>query len=133
MAHSIQSVGERFEILKDLDLLILTGMMVQQVKAKPDRFASLQDFAEGWHRCRTSYGPGCIHLALDQIASDASTKTEFLDLLSEVERRLAVLGPRLDAATVNRCWGVRGVEFYDCETSRLVSPLQKLRALVEGG
>jgi hypothetical protein len=132
MALSVQSIGQEAEVLNDLDLLILLKMMVEEVRSRPDRYGSLGQIADHWEICWEQYGPGTLDLELETVALDSQKKIEFLYLIFIIGRKLCSLGPTLTADTVNRRWGVRGIEFFDYQTDRLHVTLDKLRALIAG-
>jgi len=130
MTSSIQNVGEEAAIINDSDLLILIGMMMDKINPVGSRYSALTPYARKWDECRLSYGPGTLDLELDSLAKDLKAKSEMNSLLSALEERVGHWGDIIPADTANEKWHVRGVRFYDYQTSRIISAIERIRALM---
>ena len=56
MAHSIQVVKGKVEILNDLDLLLVLGIMIDEIEENRS-YSALKRFVPCWDKCRKSTGP----------------------------------------------------------------------------
>ena len=114
MAHSIQQVGERTEVLGDVALLIAVNLAVREIRNYPIQYSSLQALARQWETDRDGWGLGCIELGLQDVASSATLKAEFLSLLSAVRKGLEQAGPTLPASELNS-WAIAPDVFFEAD------------------
>lgn len=131
MAHSIQNIGDKAAIINDSDLLILVGIMLDEINDAGSSYNALSSFSERWDKARKLSGPGTLVLELDLVAANPKAKLELDNLFSSVEQKLNDWGEVISAATANEKWRIQGVTFADCPTSRVVSAISKLRELFE--
>lgn len=130
MATSIQTAGDRVENLDDMDLLVLLGLLVEELNARRDRYSALWEQEALWRRCRTETGPGTIDLELDRIVGDPVSVEQLARLLDSVASRLSTLGTTIPGTTLNTGYPVPGVRFNDFPTSRIQAVLSSVRRLV---
>jgi hypothetical protein len=130
MATSILVVGQRAELFNDLDLLVLLGLILEEMEDEPGHYPSLQSRASTWADCRESSGPGTIDLDLESLVQNAQAKRDLLELLSAVTRKLDVVGPYIPADVLNSRYAVRGVRFNDYSTARLSGAMEKIQNLL---
>lgn len=130
MAHSIQSLGDEAAIIDDLDLLILIGMMIDEVNDRSSEYSSLRPFSENWHALRISAGPGTLDLCLETLVDDKTATSELIELLSAIAKQVKQYGEHIPAELANAKWATDGVRFYDYPTSRVASAIQTLNDLI---
>lgn len=126
MAHSIQVIGNRAEVINDSDLLVLLGFMFVELKKDPKRYGLLVDISRKWQEITANYGPGMVDLHLeDVVASNQATK-EMTQLLSLVKRTL------IDAGNVIPTPLIDGPDmiFGEYKTSRLISAIEQIERLI---
>jgi hypothetical protein len=126
MAHSIQVVGDRHEVFEDMDLLVVLGLLLEELSERPERYARLARLRDVWTECRTGFGPGTIDLELDEVAAHPASKNELLDLLAATEGRLSSYDAVIPGHVLNAQCGVRGVYFNDFPTDRVAESIQRL-------
>jgi len=131
MAHSIQTIGNKAAIINDSDLLILVGIMIDEISIASSSYNALESFSKGWDESRKLSGPGTLDLELDSVASNPAAKLELDLLFSSIEEKISNWDEVISASTANDKWRIRGVTFSDCPTSRIVSAISKLRDLFE--
>ena len=131
MTHSIQFVKGKVEILNDLDLLLVLGIMIDEIEENR-RYSSLKRFVPCWDKCRKSSGPGTLDLRLESVALDVETKQEFVDLLAEIKNSIASEGSTIGADKINERWGIPGVEFASYESASIIATVKRLCHLVSG-
>jgi hypothetical protein len=128
MATSIQSCGTSRQTFNDLDLLVITGLVMDYL----DRtgHGPLDDVCRDWKRLREEYAPGIIDLALTSVFKDANKREAMISALSAIEQALLEHGPYISAARLNEHFHVRGVRFADYDTSLLLSAARQLKMLL---
>jgi hypothetical protein len=65
MAHSIQIVGKKIAIFKDIDLLLLMRLMEDRIRAESDVYSELLEISSGWRDSWENCGPATIDLKLE--------------------------------------------------------------------
>jgi hypothetical protein len=129
MATSIQGIGGRREAFNDLDLLVITGLVIELWKTKlQDR--RLDTVCHEWERARAEYAPGVIDLKLGSIASDTDKRKAMLEMLSLVKAHLLGQGETIAAAVLNNQLRVPGVRFSNYKTSVLLTSACRLATLL---
>ena len=130
MTSSIQNIGAKAATINDSDLLILIGMMIDEINRDSSYYSALTAFSRNWDECRLSYGPGTLDLELSSITKDTKAKLELGHLFSAVKEKANCLGEIIPAETANKKWRVRGVKFSDYQTSRIISAIERIRSLM---
>ena len=74
MAHSIQTYSGRYEVIHDLDLLVIIGFAIKILEQSPT-FWGLETFAEHLQVSLCQYGPGVIDLRLDEFVNEPGNLT----------------------------------------------------------
>ena len=129
MATSIQTIGDRAEVVNDLDLLALLAILKDTATQTRDRYSSLQPFMECWEENCVGYGPGTLDLRLEDIAADQITKSELEHLLMGVEGKLSGFGKTVPTSLLSRC-RAPGVTFNDYPTSKIKLTIERIRSLM---
>lgn len=130
MATSIQVVSGRAEAFKDLDLLVLTCLMNQEVAARRGQYPFVAPFVRLWIRELGTYGPGTVHLRLDEILSSEPAAMELTNLLDAADAAVSAFGTTVPGALLNANCSVAGVRFSDYPTALLTDAVRRLRLLV---
>lgn len=130
MAQSIQTIGDHAAIIDDLDLLILIGIMIDEVNAGSTEYLSLRSFSKHWHESRKFAGPGTLDLCLDTLVDDTTAKSELSALFVAIEKKVEQYGEHIPSELSNRKWATEGIRFQDYPISRVVSAIHKLSDLI---
>lgn len=130
MSTSMQTVGNKAEYFRDLDLLALICLMSDGAQGTPDAFPAIVPIVAMWSRELANYGPGVIDLNLDVIASSEDLARDFGTLLSTVAARINGFGQTVPSSYLNGQCRAPGVTFADYSATLLLQALEKLRSLV---
>ena len=130
MATSIQAIGERAEVLNDLDLLVLIALLNEVGHVAREQLESLQSFFDSWRENCVGYGPGTIDLDLEGISASENAKSDFEQLLKAVENRLEEFGETIPAKVLTRWCEAPGVTFNDYPTTTIKTTVERIRALM---
>jgi len=131
MAHSIQSVGNKVSIVNDADLLLLLGLMLEQVNRSPEKYPALTFMVPTWNDALNLSGPGTVDLELERLAQSPGGERDLFALLSAALTRANELGPTIPADVLNEHYHVPGLWFRDFDVSLLERAAQALRDLFE--
>lgn len=131
MGTSIQTIDQHSAILNDVDLLILMGLMVNQVSENPEAYSALDGFCRQWIHSRETYGPGTLDLNLQEISTEERSRIQFLRLLEDLKKRGLQNPTVLSADFLNTHFKVKGVRFFDCDADRILLAIDKLLALFQ--
>ncbi len=129
MAHSIQAVGDRAEIINDLDVLALIGMLINSAGELPECYPLLGPFIRGWREQCIYYGPGLIDLNLEGLAAIEPARSQFVELLAAVEKQLAAHGETIPASRLVSSEAI-GVTLGDYPTAMIKITAERIRTLM---
>lgn len=129
MAHSIQVLNGKSELIGDLDLLVIIGFALPVIR-NSKQFASLSDLAKDWQMAVDYYGPGTISLKLKRLVDDPALVPVLAAVLDNVFQQVDRYGETIPADLLNKNMPVPGVLFHDFNTSSLRDAIQRLQALV---
>jgi hypothetical protein len=130
MTTSIQAIGERAEILNDLDVLALIALLNQVGHEDREKFKSLQPFFDAWQENCVGYGPGTIDLDLQGISASENAKSELEHLLKIVENKLGEFSEMIPAKVLTVWCKAPGVKFSDYPKMKIKTTIKKIRALM---
>ena len=83
-----------------------------------------------WERDSDVYGPGCIDLKLEQVASTAGAKVELLALFDTVSERVAQYGEKVPGVILQALCRTPGVRFgADLPAASPLAAIDRLRRL----
>lgn len=131
MGHTIQQVGAKKELFRDVDLCAILGLIIDEVSRDSTRYSTLSKHHEHWRSFTRTCGAGIIDLKLASIAEAEPTRKQFLDLLDRVSEEVRRKGPTIDIDKRRREWGIRGVRFGLYDATDLLQMISRIRTLVE--
>jgi hypothetical protein len=126
MAHSIQIVGKKIAIFKDLDLLLMMRLIESRVREESDLYSELQEITNRWRDSWENYGPGTIDMELEEIAKSPAKRYAFLSLMDSIKQWLISQAPVLHCEKINKEFRISGVVFFDYRVDFLISTLDKI-------
>lgn len=130
MASSYVAVGDRLELIDDVELLVLVHLLLRHAEASGEhQHAGL---IESLRNTLKMYGPGVIDLPLGAIVADPSRKSQFLGLLDAVDGELDQMGVAYPVALLKKGWLTRGVRLNnDHKTALIRSAVSTMRDLLK--
>lgn len=130
MATSIQTIGDRAEVMHDLDLLALLVLLNDTATQAPDRYPSLHPFFQSWEENCIGYGPGMLDLRLEDIVAHRVAKSQLEQLLIDAEHKLSGFGEMIPASLLAAC-KAPGVTLNAYSSSNLKSTIERIRSLMQ--
>ena len=137
MASSLQIYAGRHERFNDIDLLIITSMVIDFIHEHQSTYHSLAESVKYWEENITGYAPGIIRLNLDEELYQDAARHAFLLVLSEVRAKLASFGESipiesLKSLAMYRLWGGYGTITFSQpqRTDQLLATVANLEKLV---
>ena len=133
MAHSIEMVGEKVEIIPDGILEIIMSLVIREVRNHPAQYPSFQPVAEGWAEIEEAGGPGygCIDLGFESVAASAPLRREALSLLYVVRSHLEQAGPELSGTELTALVIRPGEEYGTLPTNVVIGGVEALERLLK--
>lgn len=129
MATSILTIGDRAEVVNELDLLALLFLLIDSATQARERYSTLMPFIERWEKNCVGYGPGTLDLQLEDIVDDQETESELALLLKDVEGKLSSYRETIPASLLSSC-KAHGVTFKDYPISNVNSTIERIRTLI---
>ena len=138
MASSLQIYAGRHERFNDIDLLIITSMVIDVIHEHQSTYHSLAESVKYWEENITGYAPGIIRLNLDEELYQDAARHAFLLVLTEVRAKLVSFGgsipiESLKSLAMYRLWGddYETITFSQPQrTDRLLAVVANLEKLV---
>ena len=130
MTTSIQAIGDRAEILNDLDLLALIALLNEVRYETREQLKSLQPFFDIWHGNCIGYGPGTLDLDLEGISANENAASELEQLLKTVDNKLGDFGDAVPAKVLATWCDAPGVTFTNYSTTKIKTTIERIRVLM---
>jgi hypothetical protein len=130
MGWTVQTFGSKSDVLKDSDLLLALGMMVEAIDDDPNSFSALSQFSEHWRQLCDHHGPGLVDLKLETIGASEQAIEELKLLIAVVESELLEFGSKISANMVNKRWRIHGIVYGETETSHVRETLKSIGILI---
>jgi hypothetical protein len=131
MAHSIQTIGKKSEILKDVDLIAFVCLLHLETASHPGEYSELTAVVAQWMREIAASGPGTIDLNLNEITSAGREKSVLRALLAAGESSISQFGNAVPDAILNEQCPIPEIRFNDFKTAFIKNAIDKLRALLD--
>lgn len=92
MAHTIQTYRGRMKYFNDIDLLLITSLIIENIDEHQTSYHSLAQSARYWEGRLAGYAPGVIILDFDKELNEEAARRAFLSVLSKVQAKLVSFG-----------------------------------------
>lgn len=130
MAYSIQTIGNQFLILHDLDIFAVLAFINEAVSRAGRDYAALTKYLEQWQQDCHVYGSGTIDLKLDDLLASPTARMDLERVLASITASLNDCGATVPAEFLS-CWcQARGVRFFDYPTTNVKTTVEKLTKLL---
>jgi len=131
MAHSYVSFRDREIHLKDVDLIPIMALVLEESNTSHALSLNILKLMEQWRSTLSGYAPGCINCELDQHVTDADSIGQLLILFEKVEIRIQKSGEKMPANEVSALATDTMIKYFDdYPTLAMNSTLGKIKGLL---